>query len=440
LKKLLVFLICGMMFINNPAFSQARPVSKMQSAVSGVVQQKSLKRGFAANDPRFIETIKDMGTTTAAAAAGAATVTALGVTAPAWATVAISAGIATVVGYAVSLAIDGITKWLFGDSTIDEVGNAGEIDPSNGISVGAPYWTVFDNSTQLYGGDGFAISMQAYHNYYTKLGTVNPSAPTCTQANASTIKCGPFQATRLTANSTRSCPKGEFYSGTKCSPYTFKFPAPGTTPTVEDVPPATAVSHITAGELAKELNPDVVAGVANAAWRNAASQPGYDGLPYSPADPITPAEVAQWKNANPTRWPTVGDFVAPQPATNDPWSIPFNPTAPTQNPSTNPSSGTNPSTEPQSNLGVDPAIGAPGLEEPPTAEQILAPVLNLLPGFDNFSVPSHSMECPKPVIEVFDKQFVMDAQCDMAEKNRQVIQSLMLAVWSLWGVFIILKA
>jgi hypothetical protein len=444
--------MCWVLVVNS-AFSQALPVSRMQSAISGIIQNKAIKRGFAANDPRFIGTLRDVSSGMAGTAAAAAAVTAAGVTAPAWLTVALAAGVGTLVTYGVSLAIDGVTKWLFKTSTVDIPGTNGQVDSSNGMTKGGPYYVAQGSrsnaqgqilSVTVYGTDGLAAGLQAA----SSLGYAAPvtcsyangtSNVRCTASNGATATSGYYNSSGAPA----TCPKGTAVistAGTGCTTYSYPYAQPGATPAQTDVAPATAVSNIPAADLQKQVSPDLLANIANAAWRNAASQPNYSGVPYAVADPITADEVNTWKASNPDRYPTVSDAAAPQDSANSPWQLPVSPTATTQ-PAAYPSTGSNPaSSQPLENLGPDPGVGAPTLEQTPTADEILKPVFDLLPGFKNYTVPTHSAECPKPQFHLFDQDFVMDAQCTIAENNRSTIAALMMAVWAILACFIVLRA
>jgi hypothetical protein len=443
----MVVLLCWIVFVNS-AFSQAVPISRMQSAISGVIQQKAIKRGFAANDPRYIGTLRDVSAGIAGTAATAAVITGAAVTAPAWITYAVAAGIGTLVTYAVSLGIEGLVKWLFNGSNVDIPGTTGELDPSNGMVANGPYWSatgsraingkIVDASAR--GADRQATSYQVaymlgYSGPFTFRGT--------TSGELVQNGIGVVSLTYSASGAPMTCAKGTVLINgqSSCSALTYTYTAPGGTPSESNVSVPDAVKKLSSAELQLPVNPEVVANTANAAWRNAAAQPGYSGLPYSVADPITSAEVSTWRAANPNNYPTVGDAVAPQSAANSPWQLPVNPTATSQAPGTYPAPGTNPAQDqPLTNLGPDPAIGAPTLEEPPTADQILKPVFDMLPGFKNFAVPSHSAECPKPQFELFERQYVMDAQCTIAENNRSLIAGLMAAVWIMLSVIIVLRA
>src|SRR5450830_1356267 len=101
------------------SMAAALPVSKMQNAVSGVMQAKMQSRGIASNDPRYVSTLTGGASYVAGGLATMATITALGVTAPAW--VSVAAGLA--VGYAVSLAVDQSIKWIYKTLSSVQVGD-----------------------------------------------------------------------------------------------------------------------------------------------------------------------------------------------------------------------------------------------------------------------------------------------------------------------------
>lgn len=439
-RFLIMFISCLM--VCQSVMAQALPVSKMQSLISGVIQQKSLKRGFAANDPRYGRTLVQTSDTIAGVAGGTAgVITAGAITAPAWVTVAVGVGVAVVVTYGVAVGLNGLVKWLFKLTGIDELGQNADIDKSNGIAPGSEFWCGSDRINQLCGGDPYAIGFQAHFNIQIRGGNQNPSTPTCNPGEGgASVTCGSIYVAKQN-NVNRTCAKGQYWGGTGCSAYSYTMPPYGSTSTNTNVSPQTAVDHLTVQERALALNPEIGAAVANKAWQDAAAKPGYDGLPYTAADPITPAEVAQWKQANPTRYPTVGDFVAPQPAANQPWKLPINPAADTQQATDSPAPGTNPAQgQPLVNLGPDPGIGAPTLEATPTPVEILQPIFDLMPGFKNFAVPSHSGQCPMPQFDVFGEQIVMRSHCDISEDNRASIAAIMAAVWALCAAFIVLRA
>jgi hypothetical protein len=130
---------------------------------------------------------------------------------------------------------------------------------------------------------------------------------------------------------------------------------------------------------------------------------------------------------------------------HDPNGVPISPSVSTSTDTgtntgtgTSTNTGTNPSG--QVNLGPDPNVPDPTLEEPPDASTILSPLTSLFPELRSYQTPAHSADCPKPTFDVFGKSIVMDAQCTIAEQNRSALGAIMMAVWVLVGLFILLSA
>ncbi|NHZ96532.1 hypothetical protein [Massilia sp. CCM 8734] len=429
--------IFSWLLVYQSCFAAAVPVSRMQGSTSGLIQQKVASRGFAANDPRFGATLSAVSTTVATIAGTAAVVAVGTITAPAWVTFVLAAGVGTIVTYGVSVGLDGLFTWLFKPNAID-VSTSSSSSGIPGIGTGIPFWVgTGSGGITVYGGDGLALARQLF---YDTVSTVD--IPSCS-VGAQSVQCYKGGAVVTVAKNSNSappatCPGGNYYSGSVCKPYAYPVP---TIPPALNQTPQQAIDALTDTEKARPLNPQLLAAAANLAWQKASAAPGYDGIPYSPADPITSADALNWKNANPNTYPTVSDFVAPQPAANLPWSMPVSPTATTQDPAVKPGTATNPAAaNPLQNLGSDPNIGAPAMEETPTAENILKPVMDLMPGFKNFVVPSHSGVCPKPEFTVFSQHIIMDSQCNLAEQNRSALFAVMAAVWALCAAFIVLKA
>lgn len=193
-----------------------------------------------------------------------------------------------------------------------------------------------------------------------------------------------------------------------------------------------------------------LADLANAAWRKAASDPNYQGLPYSATNPLTAQDVASWQAAHPGQMPTLGDLLAP--ATNP--SFPGVPISPVVYPGPVPDPGPGPGPQPipgqsqnvnvmnspRIDMGPDPNTPAPTLEDTPTADIILKPLTSLFPELRGFQTPGHASQCPKPVFDVFGKSIVMDQHCTLMEQHRQALAAAMLVVWLLVGLFILLSA
>ncbi len=92
-------------------------------------------------------------------------------------------------------------------------------------------------------------------------------------------------------------------------------------------------------------------------------------------------------------------------------------------------------------MGVNPNISTPSLEETPTAQSIISQVFGFLPTFKNFSVMRGGVSCPKfSTLELWGRVFVIDSHCQLAEDNRQSIGSLSVLFYSVFALFIVLKA
>ncbi|MFG6448969.1 hypothetical protein ACG0Z6_12075 [Roseateles sp. BYS180W] len=448
--RLLILFLCAPIQSYSQALPKFNP-SNVTRSVSGVMQDGMRARGFAANDPRFMATLSSSsaviggvaGTTAAAIVVGT-------VTAPAWASVALAAGVGAVVTYGVTLGVEGLVAWLFGSDAIDVTQNNSNA-PVSGLVLGGAYWSTGGTSGVIYGGDGIAVAREGYGQWANRWGIEN--SPSCELiAGNSIAKCvatvpdpvtGAYavrQALLYKSGAPSSCSTGYFFlENSGCKPYT-----PPKDMNIARATPQQAISALPQSELEKPLNPAIVAALANRAWQQAASQQGYSGLPYPQSNPITDSEVKKWIQTNPSFAPRVGDFVSPNPATNaqqSPWALPLNPSQP----STAPVTGSNPnvtnpaSQNPLTNLGPDPGIGAPAIETTPSAQQILDPVLNMLPGHRSFTASSQVGTCPTPTINLYGSH-VMDAHCILIDQNKGVIQGVMTFAWSVIALFIILSA
>ncbi|MRT19651.1 hypothetical protein FYM52_04700 [Comamonas sp. CAH-2] len=438
-KSWLIAKLSLLLMLPSAAWSQALPnpqPEQVNRAVSGVLQDSMRTRGFAANDPRFGNTIARISPAlTGVAGTTAAAVTVGAVTAPAWATVALAAGIGAVVTFAVSLGLDALVKWLFSDGKIDE--HSGALSPANvpGTFFGNDVWCTNQ------GGGGCAASAEAMAaQTVSNLGQSAVSGSYDASGGVYTLKTNTGLSIYVSkGRGAVSCPGGHYYKGSQCVPLTF----PGDSIRT-GLSPAEAIKGLPESDLNKQLNPTLLAALANRAWQQAAQQPGYDGLPYPQSNPITSTEAARWAQAHPEYWPTVRDFVRPNPVTMgnpNPWALPSNPTAPELTPSPQPNEGTtNPAKDqPQVNLGPDPAIGAPTLEQIPTAQQIAEPILQLLPELRHFEVQGVTGVCPRPTIDLYGP-IVIEAHCKLIEDNKHILQAAMAFAWAAMALFIVLSA
>lgn len=198
--------------------------------------------------------------------------------------------------------------------------------------------------------------------------------------------------------------------------------------------------------LARPLNDDLLAGLVNASHAAATGelQPNEEQYhPWSPTNPlIRPADVSKVFSDNPslTR-PTVADFVesiAPSTAQDVPLPVPekyllVDDGVTPVDPSIPPPAGS-------VDLGHDPKIGPPELEQIPTGEMILAPLFDWYPGLEGAAFDFPVGECPTINFDVWGRQFVGDTHCVILENNRSTIALLMSIFWTMLGFFIVLRA
>jgi len=441
-----------------PFFSSAASVGayspKVGNTVAGVIQQKTVARGFAANDPKYGATVAAIGTALTIVASAAVG----GATAPFWLTLLVGSAVT----FAVSLAADSLYKWAFNsDGSISVTGS----QPTDGYSdpigtytpqatvIGGPYLSIGGSSCAS--GSPVTVALCVYGDPANNGGKTNVHVNSCVQQGPGFLcnvgwtdingepRSESMSIFGYSSGSTSACATNAYYKNGGCviasgSPS----PNAGQSQDKPNASPAQALASVPAADLSKPANPALMADTINKAWQKAAMDPMYQGVPYSYSDPVTAADVAAWQASNPASYPTVQDLLskAVNPATG---SVPV--TAPGTGavtpPVTNP--GTNPTTiNVTVDLGPNPGVPTPGLEATPTGSQILAPLLNIMPGLKAFQVPNHSAECPKPQFDlpVINTHVVMDAQCKLFEDVRPQLFSGAFLAWVIAALFIVLSA
>lgn len=319
-KQFLVRWLVALMLAPGIVQAQAVPSSLAQRAISGIVQSKMASRGFASNDPRWGATLQSSGSSIAGAAAAAAVVTAAGVTAPAWVTAGAVIALGALFSAGINLAVDGV-KWLFNSdgsvTTSGTVAAASQKGP-NTFSARGGLWKT---------GNAMAMAALWASDYMqaSTPGAITVGIDWCTNESWGSI-CSFSFTNRVGTTHDRmnfymepvpyNC-DGNTLNGV-CQP-------PATSSSNTTGSPTQAASWLTDADKAKPANPDILAAIADQAWKQASQQPGYTGYPYDAANPITAADAAAWQAANRQVWPTVGDIVAPQPTSSgssSPFSLP----------------------------------------------------------------------------------------------------------------------
>ena len=214
-----------------------------------------------------------------------------------------------------------------------------------------------------------------------------------------------------------------------------------------------AFDQLNSGALNTAISPSFMADLVNQSLVQAASAQGYDGLPVSLTDPVTPADFTNWQTDNP-RMPISAADLQTLPTPDGASLVTISPLVSAANPHAvdtsvlTPPSNVNVINTPNVNVvnkvsvdfGADPGVTSLDLEPTPTASQIFKPVLDSVQSLAVYSVPSHPSECPKPKFEIFDKSIVMDAHCTLLDSVKPTLFSVMAAVWVVIGIIIVLGA
>ncbi|SOZ35596.1 hypothetical protein [Cupriavidus neocaledonicus] len=505
-RKLILMLCLGAMLVNQQAQAQALPVANfvVNRAVSNVVTRVAAARGFAANDPRIAATLTSMGTVSTGLNV-ASTAVGVGMAiggAPVWMGIAAGLGVVAL-GLGISAMVNGKPAQLSIAST--DTGNKlkvevpGEAMPAyvppmlvdqtplwaKAVAQGAP---IYRDPNNCYANDAcYALPLRpdvpSYRyaaDYYGKTVLVTNDLNTfgrwVTFLTNPIINPTPGVTYTWQFAGAQQVPNSN--GGSRVAVYIYEARSGGddqglssysrtTTKNLDgsvygDIGPQfysdldSAVKSMPQTVGSAKLSGDSLARIVDAQWRQAAGQPGYEGLPYSYSQPITAMDVQPWIDANPSSAPTVGDLMTPANSPGSQIVI----ISPTVTPGTNPGPdpGTNPGPIPGNNvnvvntpnvnvtnkvqvdLGEAPNVGTPGLESTPTARSILDPLLNLMPDLKAFTTPQHQGECPKPSVDVFSWHVTFDSHCQLAESTRQMLYQTMMVCWALGALLIILMA
>ena len=187
-------------------------------------------------------------------------------------------------------------------------------------------------------------------------------------------------------------------------------------------------SKVLAGLDAIPLKVDELAKTINDLFIGAAAQPDYDGVPVTSSNPVTADEIRaaypEIENAKQSEWLKPAQVSAGTPlnvAVTSPAAV-----------------GTvdNPATV---DLGPDPGVGTPQLEDIPTAAEIIKPVTSMFSDYDT-SIKLRSVQCPIFTVDLFGHHYVMDSQCELLESNRTVIQAIFLIFWGFAAFRIVMRA
>lgn len=178
------------------------------------------------------------------------------------------------------------------------------------------------------------------------------------------------------------------------------------------------------------VDPTAVKKIAQALWKKAAAQPGYDG---APPQTITDADSRPGPLKVEDLADAPGDSPQPTPDPNAP--------APTPTPGT--STGSTDVCDFGPGGCDDPGTATPELDEPPT--DFMAPIFDWLPDLPSLEFNTASAQCPTWDVNLTSylgstAQYTLDSHCPLVEQNSAALGALMLAIWGVMAAMIILRA
>lgn len=434
-----------LLLVANSCFAAAAPKynGRMNNAVNKVIQTKLHKQyPFAANDPRFNSTVS-------AVSSGVITLALNLVSSASWPVLLLKVGINALAGFAVPLALDKGIEWIFKDN--GKIENTVEQNiPSGDVNIkDIPEKSILDNPSinQIM----YLLGNNHVQRYIAK-SVINEKHWIIDKNNIAHFgnnKLGSFWKVVELDRKKHYVFLEDPSFNIKVNRVTGSVSIPS--PMVISNSVAGAIDDIPEELLDKKLSPGMLAVATNAVWRAAAAGGHSGGISWSADDPVTEQDVQEWLDTYPEEAPTVGDFIAPvaPPAAaafsltaNNSNPLPSTSTANAPETAVNPEAGQaqNPEPNPDPQPDPDPEVGEPELEDIPTAEMILAPLLNLMSDLKNFSVPSHVTVCPVSSFTALGKEYQLRTHCDLIEQHRALIDSAMVLAWAITALFIVLKA
>lgn len=413
------------------------------------------RRGFAANDPRVLSTVEAIGERT--------TLTAVGGTAEAAGAVRLLPILARLNPYFAGALVltSAVSILLNSDGTVSIVTHASGLT-YGAFAAGSTIYCLNGNS----GGTCAPSAVTAFVELirqdprYTTISSITDTdngVPGRHYFHAAVLKNGAadgYDAWFGPATSPVSCVAGQVLNSGACvaaksTPADYTPPSGGNTSS--PMTPAQAAAALPSDALTASIPNDSIAKIANAAWQAAAANPAYAGMPFDPTQPVTavdpvaaeavrpatssaanPATVVPPKNAD------LGGEVLP----DDPKPWIETGIKPTNSTSTVPPADSASAPTVKVDLGTDPGVVAPTLEDTPT--DLFAPVVSLMSPWTTFQVPDHAGQCPtwsaSPTIAGTTFQIDLSSHCQLFEQYRSVIAAAVLLCWLAVGAFILLSA
>lgn len=173
-----------------------------------------------------------------------------------------------------------------------------------------------------------------------------------------------------------------------------------------------------------ELKAEVIAQTINDLMHDAATQTGYDGVPFADTDAVTAAEIRDLLAKN-NGVVTKGGVFDPAFKSDGTVNIP---------------NKVKDSESPSIDLGENPNIKEPDLGDTPTAKQIMEPVITPLSWIDNMKLSGHAAVCPTGSFEIFDSVITIDSQCGLFEQLRNIAKVVSTLLWAIVALRVVLTA
>lgn len=444
-------MICMMLWSNvTMAFVPSQGSGRMNAAVGSIVKAKLAKIGSnVAATQATIDAIA-AGATTAAVGIATGAVTTVG-----WPALLIAAGVSGVVSGAVSFGVDGLLNWLWPDADhpkqvqISGTG-MGTGKPSDYAVIpgtypaileayGAPADVWYKASTGTGARHIKTVLVTCPGGASTFCGTGTSVQTQSMDYTFSTLYTGPYPGTngywsnvyrRQISSTTNPTTVTYQIMYDFLSPSGVTLMPPGYVPKWDS--PESVTEAIPEAQRNVKVSDKMLADLVNVVWKRANAQDP-NVVPWPSTSPVTPSDIADWKQNNPEMVPTIDDYVGPV-------APPGAATVPIPAPGTTTPNPVTPGDGTKVDLGPDPNVGPPTLEGTPTAQQIVSPFLNLMPDLRAINVADQVGVCPKPSFQWNATTYVMESHCTLLDSNRGVIEAAMLLVWTIAAVIIVLRA
>ncbi|WP_187654442.1 hypothetical protein [Xenorhabdus sp. PB62.4] len=202
------------------------------------------------------------------------------------------------------------------------------------------------------------------------------------------------------------------------------------------------IKTVSANELAdilsdKPLDNYIIADLITDLLHDAALQDGYQGIPVSDDDYISESEIAEALRALGKDRLTARDLFSPY------QNIEIDQSTNETN-INNIGGKTDVNVEAKVDLGENPNIKSPDLEEPPTGRDIIEPIKNSMPFLSDFKLLGRNATCPTVnnhfSLMGYDFNLVIESHCPLIEQNRNFIELIASLIWALVALRVILSS